>query len=236
MRDFVSSVVILAFLLTPIAAQSLWEIPQRKQPIRVDGHLDDWQGVPGIVLAPGREDVSYTGDFKPEDVQVIFRALWDRERLYLALEWRDDVWDIQQIRRQQAVWVSPDGQRRDRMIFFDNVRFQIKEVDYDYTLWMSPRLENQGPFAWNRLRRKVKGVETAIQVPAIAARYNDGVATMELAIPFKELRLRARPGRSYTVNLLVADSDSPGVPLEVKIGRLKWLEWSGRMIFLSRGS
>jgi hypothetical protein len=235
MRDFLSFFVVLVFLLNPLAAQDLWEVPKRKQPVRVDGHLDEWQGVPAIVLAPGRGGVSPSGNFKTEDLQVVIRSLWDKERLYLALEWKDDVWDIRQIRRQEAVWVSPDGQRRDRMTFFDNLRFQIKEVDYDYTLWMSPRVEDRGPYAWNRLLKKVKGVEVAVQVPAIAVRYSDGVATMELALAFKDLRLKGKAGRRYPVHLLVVDSDSPGAPLELKVNSLKWLEWNGQIVLRAEG-
>jgi hypothetical protein len=230
MRKFMLFFVVFALLLNPLFAQDLWQVPQTKEPIRVDGHLDEWQGVPAVVLEQGRIRVSSTGSFKPEDLRVTVRALWDKDRLYVALEWKDDIWDIRQVRRNEVVWVSPDGQRRDRMIFFDNLRFQIKEVDYDYTLWLSPRIADQGPYAWNRLQKKVKGVEVAVQVPSIAVRYNEGVATMELALPFKDLRLKGKVGRSYPVSLLVADSDSPGAPLEVKLNKLKWLEWNGQIV------
>ncbi|MFQ5738612.1 MAG: hypothetical protein ACE5JX_06330 [Acidobacteriota bacterium] len=214
------------------SGQSVWRVPRKNQDIQVDGFLKDWEGVPSLVLSPASPGVSVHGEFKDDDVQVGLRALWDKKSLYLAIDWVDDRWDIQQVRRRDAVFVAPDRRRRDRMYFFDNLRFHIQELNYDYLLWLSPRANDLGPYHWHRLLAGSRGMEAASASPVMTPRNHDSHVQLEVLFSWKQLRIKPqkRKKKGLPLELLLADSDSPGLILDQKSNRLKWLLWNGRMI------
>lgn len=220
---FSTSLLVLGI---PLEAQ-VWSIPRRTRELHLDGVLDEWQGIPGITLRPGQTPSQ--GTFHPNDVSVELKAVWDDECLYLGLEWQDDVWDIREVRRRDSVFVTPDRQRRDRMLFFDYLRFHLSQLNYDYLLWFSPRANEQGPFFWERLLKGKASMEAASSPPVITPRQEDGKVHMELRFYWKELQLK--PGRlkknPMPLSLIVADGDAPDQLLETKLANLKWLEWKG---------
>ena len=108
-----TSLTFLACLVVGAATvrgQQRWEIPQRERHIQIDGFTDEWQGVPWLKLSPSDGDEG----FKEGDVELRIQGLWDKENLYLAMHWTDDVWDIERVRRRDAVSLTPDRRRRDR--------------------------------------------------------------------------------------------------------------------------
>ncbi len=225
------AVFLLLSGLAPLQAQSSWTVPYRNQELQMDGFIEDWSGVPEIVLRPLQAGLQTNGDFADGGLEVSLRALWDEEALYLAIEWMDDVWDVEQVRRRDAVFVTSDRTRRDRMYFHDNIKFQIRELDYDYLLWFSPRVDDQGPFFWQRRLQGMRAMEGATAAPFMTPRQEEGRVTMEIRFDWKELRIKPkkRIKSGLPVLLVVADSDSPDSVPESKLSRLKWLEWAGRM-------
>lgn len=208
-----------------------WEVAPARGGIQIDGFLDDWNAVPALILRPAGGVLS-NGSFGNNVLQVQVRALWDKQSLYLAIEWRDDTWDVQEVARREAVWITPDNQRRDRMYFYDNFKFSIQEADYDYTLWVSPRVGDRGPFLWQRLLQGLKGMEMATASPMVTGRFQNGTATLEVMFFWKELRIKPKGGRQIPLSLMVADSDLPGKMLETKLNQLKSLEWNGKIRLL----
>ena len=208
-----------------VRAQQRWEIPQRERHIQIDGFTDEWQGVPWVKLSPSAGDEG----FKEGDVELRIQGLWDKENLYLALHWTDDVWDIERVRRRDAVWLTPDRRRRDRTLFYDYLKFHIRRSDYDYTFWMTPRIESRGPFGWHRLLKGYKGMETATSAPIVTARQKQDTATMEVLFSWKEMDIKPRSGRAIPLLLTLADSDLPGTSLEMKLEQLKAIRWRGAM-------
>ncbi len=216
-------------MLGPAWGQS-WNIPHRTQQILLDGWLEDWRGVPELILRPGASGVRTQGEFGDSDVSVKIKALWDEDGLYLAVEWQDDRWDIREVRRRDAVFVTPDRRRRDRMLFFDNLKFQIRTLEFDYLLWVSPRVQDQGPFFWHRRLRGANVRESATRDPVITPReHEDGRVTLEILLEWKELELKPKKlvKNGLPVLILLADSDQPGSILESKLANLKSLEWDG---------
>lgn len=207
-------------------AQQRWEIPQRQRHIQIDGFTDEWQGVPWIRLSPSSGDQG----FKEDDVELQIQGVWDKENLYLAMRWTDDVWDIQRVRRRDAVWLTPDRRRRDRMLFYDFLKFHIRRSDYDYTFWMTPRIESRGPFRWHRLLKGYRGMETATSEPIVTARQKEQTATLEVLFSWEEMDIKPKPGRVIPLLLTLADSDLPGTSLELKLEQLKAVRWRGSMI------
>ena len=211
-------------------SQERWEIPHRASEIRVDGFIDDWPEIEGLVLSAATPGVESHGDFSSDSVTMHLRALWDQEALYVAIRWEDDIWDIKEVSRAEAVWITPDKRRRNRMYFFDNLNFSILKADYDFTLWVSPRVD-QGPFLWHRLLEGLRRMETARVTPLLAARFRNGAVIVELLFYWKELRIKPKKGQTIPLTLLIADSDWPDEPLERKLKKLKRLEWDGSMLF-----
>jgi hypothetical protein len=219
-------------LFTSAFAESSWEIPERKIEVLLDGFLDEWTDVPFMVLEPGGPELKSGGQFGDDDLKVKIMALWDKEYLYLALEWHDDVWDVGKVARREAVWIDPEGTRRDRMHFFDNFKFHIRKSDYDYTMWVSPRAEDEGPHYWSRLLQGYGGMERATGAPMVTARNHGGHVTMEVELLWKQLRLKPKKKEPIPVRLVIADTDLPGKLLEAKLGHLKWVGWIGQLRFV----
>ncbi|MFB3906299.1 MAG: hypothetical protein ACE15E_22880 [Acidobacteriota bacterium] len=215
----------LSFL--EVAAQAVWQIPKKPAAIQVDGFLQEWDAVAGITLQSGAPDVRSDSVTQADDVSVVAKAAWDEDNLWIALEWKDNTWDVEQVLRQQAVWVTPQQQRRERMLFYDYLKVQMIDPEFDYLLWLSPRIENRGPFYWSRLLSGAKRMERATSPPAISARQRGGAATVEILLPWRELHIKPKAGKSLPLSLVIADSDLPGKPLELKLSQLKSLVWDG---------
>ena len=211
------------------AAGGPFQIGYKSREILLDGRLDDWNGVTGIELSPGVAGVKSSGDIGEDDIRVGLRALWDEEGLYLAVEWTDDEWDVTRIRRREAIFVDNDGRRRNRMRLYDNLMVQIKEVNYDYTLWVSPRADGQGPFYWQKLLKGENAFESATHVPVITPREGEPTTSLEIMIRWKQIRSNPKrfKKRGLPIYISVSDGDSPGVPVEAKIGKAGRLDWQG---------
>ena len=223
-------VVVSLFFLVRAQGQAVWEIPKAEQEIQLDGFIDEWPtNLPRLLLSPTSPMIRVTGEFGKEDLSLSLRFLWDSQNLYVAVEWEDDEWDLKQVRRNKAVWVSPDRRRRDRMHFFDNLKFHIQRSEYDYILWTSPRAKEQGPFVWQRLLEGVTGMETATSPPLVTGRFRANKVTMEIMFYWKQLRIKPKRTMIVPLTLIVADSDLPGGFLESKLNQLKWLEWKGQV-------
>jgi hypothetical protein len=218
---------------SPVAAQSSWDIPSRHGEILIDGYLKEWDGIPALTIAPSVAGLRKGGEFSGDsDVSLKVQALWDPRVLYLALTWKDDVWDVEEVSRENAVWIDAKKKRRDRMFFFDYLKFHIRDADYDYTFWLSPRVDETGPFFWCRLLEGYKGMERATASPMVTARQEDGTVTMEVMLLWKELKIDPKPDRAIPLTLILSDSDLPGRMLESKLNALKWVAWRGEVNLL----
>ena len=198
--------------------------------IRVDGSLSEWEGIPALRISPKTPDITIDGEFKEDDFDFQIRSVWNKQYLYIAIQWRDDVWDIEDVSRKNATWTDPDsGQRRDRMYFFDNFKFHIRESDYDYTLWISPKEEDNGPYHWARLLMGYRGNERAGAKPMLRADSDGNTSTIEMMIVWKQLKLKPKNGLTIPLRLTVTDSDLPGRFEETKVKAMKSVEWVGNL-------
>ena len=227
-------VVVLAGSVPRVLYAADWRVPRADREIRVDGHLDEWQGIPALTLSPEVEGLESGGAFSGEgDVYLTLQAAWDPERLYVAIVWRDDEWDIEEVKRRDAVWVDPQGKRRDRLLFFDNLKLHFHEADYDYVFWLSPRKDDQGPYFWCRLLEGYRRLERASLDPLVSTSLrDDGSQQMEVMFFWKQLRQDPKRKKPLPVTVILADSDQPRVSLESKLPHLKWLAWVGYIQFI----
>ena len=227
---FLFSLTAFVFM-EPLGAQQVWRVSDQVLDIQIDGFTDEWKGVPGLTLSPKEASaLKVIGEFGEDDVELTLKGLWNRENLYIAVHWIDNIWDIKEVTRRKAVWVTPDRRRRDRMLFFDYLKFHIRESDYDFTFWLTPRIDEQGPFQWHRLLEGLKGMERASNSPVITGRNREDGATLEILLSWRELKIEPRPGMRVPLVLILADSDLVGTALEYKLDRLKSLEWRGLLM------
>jgi hypothetical protein len=221
--------LVFLFLTITTQAQRTWEVLRTSDDIQIDGFLEEWETVPVLVISAGKPGVGSHGHFDSPDLTLTVRALWNSESLYLAVTWKDNEWDVHKVPRHEAVWVSPEKRRRDRMQFFDNLKFHIEEPFYSYILWISPRVGDQGPFLWYRLLEGPRGMETAVGAPLVTGRFRKDEATLEIMLNWEDLKKKPKLNQEIGLTLLVADSDLPGKMLETKANQLKWLQWDGQM-------
>ncbi len=216
--------------VTSLYAQSTWDIPSRRQSVQVDGFLREWDGIPAISISPTAPGIARTGEFAATgDAGAEIKAFWNEQALYLGIRWVDNQWDIEKVSRENAVWTSPTGQRRDKMLFYDNIKLELREEEHDYVIWLAPRVAGRGPFSWYRLMKSTRGLEVASATPSIAFREDGPAMTAEIILQWKELKMKGKAGRTYPLQILVADSDLPGKPLEMKARDLRSLLWSGQL-------
>jgi hypothetical protein len=226
--------VLVAICTSSLGVAQAWQVPYKNANVQIDGFIKEWEGIPKIVLRPGAPGVGVEGEFNQDglDVELTMQAQWDEESLFVAVHWKDDVWDLRKIRRSDAVFVTPDKRRRDRMLFYDYVKLQIKELKYDYLMWFSPRVEDEGPYYWHRRTEGLGAMEGATASPVLTPReQDDGSVTMELQFSWKELRIKTKKKlkTGLPIQLLVSDSDRPGLIEESKLAGLKSLQWNGQM-------
>ena len=212
-----------------VANDSSWSIPYRSSEVLLDGFLSDWEGLPSIQLDPAARGVKVVGIPAGDYATASVKAFWDQTGLYLAVDWRDDIWDVQQVKRSESVFVASDGRRRERMYLHDNIRIQFRHVKYNYLLWASPRIDGRGPYYWQRLQRGGKFLERATHVPVINPRASGHRATLEIMLTWKQLGLKPKDIRKKGLRaiLTLADSDSPEMSVEGKLGRVGRLDWTG---------
>ena len=208
-------------------AQSVWVIPKRVGDVLVDGNLQEWEGVPALDLSPTATGIQKGGTFHDQDLDVRVQAMWDEDDLFVALTWIDDVWDVREVTRRDAVWIDSDKKRRDRMYFFDYLKFHLRDAEYDYTLWVSPRDGDEGPFSWCRLLEGYRGLERATMSPTFSAQQSGDKTTIEFLLSWSDLRLKRDQLGKVPLTLIVSDSDHPGKLIEAKLEDVKWLAWRG---------
>lgn len=228
-RNRTALLILVAFSMSSLNlfGQAVWQVRKKSAAIQVDGFLQEWEAVPGLTLHVGAPNVRSESVSQADDVSVVAKAAWDKDNLYVALEWKDNTWDVEQVLRQQAVWLTPQQQRRERMLFYDYFKIQMSDAEFDYVFWVTPRIDNRGPYSWCRLLSGAKRMERATSPPAISTRQQDGKATLEILFTWRELNAKPKAGKTLPLTLLVADSDLPGKPLELKLPQLKSLVWDG---------
>lgn len=230
----IGSFFIGSFFTAHAAAQNVWTVPRVESHIQMDGRLDDWQGITPVVLDPAGGAVRSLGEFSANDLRLSLRAAWKKDGFYMALEWQDNSWDVEEVSRNEANWIDPEGKRRNRMAFFDNMSLQLRRSDMHYTVWVSPRANEQGPFSWAKLFGK-KRMELAGTPPLISTFVSDdGRVHMELLFQWKDMLLKPKSYKDLLCRIDVADSDLSGQPLESKVGMLKSLQWVGLMTFAKK--
>jgi hypothetical protein len=181
--------------------------PLTRRTVRVDGALNDWDGVPALNLATARFRKLRADWQGPEDLSGTLRICADATNFYLAAEIRDNVFC-----QTYAGWDAWKG---------DNLQLGLSPL----TPWDSREAGDQrqeiglsltahGPECYRSAGDGEKGVLTNV---TLVARRAGGATIYECAIPWRELPGMG-PARSvFGFGLFVNDNDGDG--------RRGYLEW-----------
>jgi len=183
-----------------------------------------------LSLEPDREEIDQSGPFHgPDDLSGALGIGWTPEGLRVTVGWVDDEWDTVRRGRDEAIWTSADGSRRDAMYFHDGLKVQLRHGDYNYTVWLSPRKD---PYQWHGLHRARQRVESP--APEVEIGFEDDALQMRLLIPWDSIGLTSAENQNLRAVFLLADSDEPGRDDAARSDAARsestrYLAWSGEL-------
>ena len=226
MHKVASTTILLLMYSLPAAAL---DIQVAKYPIEIDGYLPEWGGVLPISLQPGGDGIGVRGAFSgTDDHEADAYAVWDAQFLYLAIAVTDDAVDVAKIHPDNQVWSGPNGERKDRMFYYDQLKLFVRDSSSSLgnNIWITPKQPDGAPYAWGHRQRSPADE----QFPGnLAGELVDGTYTFEVALPWSWLEITPRTNTVFNIRILLVDADLPGVSIEEKIAKKteKWVWWSG---------
>lgn len=187
-------------------------IPMKPDPpFAVDGHLEDWTGVPGeLLLARAAQSTWGGAQWKsPADLSATVRIAWRPDMLYLAADVTDD--KLRQTQRGTGIWkgdcvqllldATPDGEPG--RSHFGSGQFQIVFSPGNFQRSGDP-LSDCPPEAGC-----FKPADLALPGSLVAAQQTDRGYTLEAALPWTLLGV-ARPAVGTPIRFEVAVFDTDG--------------------------
>lgn len=187
-----------------------------RTPVAIDGKLDDsvWATAPAERIDTAPQSFRF-GDGAPwrdvKDLSATWRAAWDADALYLAVEVTDDVYRVQFA--DSAIW-NQDGLQ----FLFDPTRpLAEKAGKYDYSVGAGTK----GPQAWCHLaaHSSVSEGEAAQFKTAVSDLPGSaGGKCYEIAIPWTRLvPFTPAPGANLGMAMILNEDDGAG-----RVGFMGW--------------
>lgn len=183
--------------------------------ITIDGKFDEpiWKQAReqkiDIAEANFRFDKSATWD-GIDDLSAVWRAVWDDENLYLAVEVKDDVHHVQF--SDGAVW-NQDGLQ----FLFDPVRKDAEKAGkYDYSLGIGTK----GPQAWCHLsgHSSISEGPAQFRIASTPLPGSAGGLRYEIAIPWTQLApFEPVKGANLGMTMILNEDDGDG-----RVGFMGW--------------
>lgn len=200
-------------LSTPmLAADAVIGIPMKPDPPpAVDGHIEDWNNVPGALLLNRREQATWGGAHwkSPADLSARVWIAWRQDMLYFAAEVTDD--NLRQADRAAGIWkgdsiqlildVAPDEEPT--RTYLGRGQFQIALSPGNFQHTGDPLTDCPA----EAYCFKPEGF--ALKGTLVASQQTEHGYTIEAAIPWSVLGV-ARPAAGMPVNFEVAVFDTDG--------------------------
>ena len=236
-----TGILFVAAAVAALAAAAVADPPQITavdRAVVIDGVLEEW-GVPKpLHIRAGDGPVGVRGGFNgASDHFAEVYLMWSAESLYVAVVVQDDIQDVARIPPEDVVWKGPNGERRDKMYYFDHLKVFVRapRANLGYNIWVAPadastaELETMsGPaYAWGSQQRSPGSLDVPVRV---GSAISPGLYTYELAIPWEWLQVHPVEGMKFDSMFLLPDSDRPKLSLENKVGQSnKWIWWKEKI-------
>jgi hypothetical protein len=196
--------------------------PRVKQPVAIDGNLDEWQAIPFIkvdkiknvrIAGPFGTITNSPYDWKgPGDLSVEFATQWDEKYLYVAFKVTDDVFNqpATSLGSWQGDNIQLDIEPGNKGSKEDWVSFQLANIPKGDEVYQNHPLSN--PFSVPEIK------EGVMESSKIKTKIVPGGMIYEAAIPMRALwPFEPGIGKSIGLSWLANDNDSKG--------RRGWIEW-----------
>ena len=195
----------------------------RAKNIKIDGKLEDWDGIKPIILNDRTPDaIQYrNSEYKgADDCSAEMRFAWDEKFLYIAAKVKDDK-HFQPVRDSQ-VWSG------------DCIQFAVidggplpvsRSQEVSALNEFAISADKDGGYVYSWCTRE-NGLQSR---SPIAVSGGDGEIVYEVAIPWQDINV-ARPasGKRLGLSFVVADNDGDGLR--------GWLEWTPGIFYFKNAS
>lgn len=198
-----------------------WSAPYLAKSPVIDGDLGEWQSLPAMILGLAPDEVVYLKDWKPVRGNYLGSSWngpldcsakgwlgWNQDALFFAMEVYDDAF-VSPPRNPDDLWKN-DSIEIALDPLFDRTKDGFSEDDQEY--WFALIGTNAVSFCARGER-----MEQQADFPARAKRQPRGWS-LEMAIPWSELKIQPQLGRKMGFTWLVNDTDTGT--------ELTWLEWT----------
>lgn len=167
-----------------------------KKEIRIDGNLNDWDGIAPIILNTASDALIakkwWTG---PDDLSVNFYIAYNNEFLYLGVKVKDE--SLMQKYTGRNIW------KNDCLHIALKINSNISRlIDYEYGFALTSKgIQNYCWLSPNGEKGYLSAINTMVK-------REKGVTFYEIAIPQKEIEpLKLKAGNIFGFNFAVMDSD-----------------------------
>jgi predicted esterase len=181
---------------TRVLAEPVFDIPEIKGAITVDGRVGDWktEGFIVEVMSGGAGDVR-----PPENFDPSFRAGWNKDALFLLVTVRDD--QVAESDDQQKLFAKDSvelfvGRKQGAQEYFQILTGTGSDERF-------PKLRTM------EINRRKSAPEAKIAVEAAATR-KPGAYTVEARLPWSNLGISPKSGDEIALQICVNDVDSDG--------------------------
>lgn len=185
--------------------------------IVIDGQSEDWVNISSLNLSSADSTITEgKGTWTDDDLDLTVQTAWDEEYLYVAATWKDNVFDVKNTPLDSVIWNGhPDGLRRDRMYYYDNLAIRLRLPNY-IGFWLTPgNLENNG-YQHGELINPVTAINQV----------DESTFFIEAKILWKEMVYTPIVGDSISFQVIASDSDHPSYSLLEKNDATKYILWT----------
>ena len=205
----------LFFITCPGQPQEFGTIPQTSS-IWIDGNHTEWGNVPTLFLSSSDSTITEgKGTFEKSSLELDIQVAWNEEDLYVAAFWEDDVLDVIDIPLDSVLWTGhPDGLRRDKMYYYDNLAIRLRVPNY-FGYWLTPGNMEKGGLQHAEL----------INPSSAIKQIDEHTFFIESKVSWRELGIRPSVGDTVNLQIIAPDSDTPSSSLLEKNPSTKYLLW-----------
>jgi hypothetical protein len=205
------------------------DCPRRTAPVKVDGRLDDWPGLPLACTIP--QEIQFDPDTwsGPDDASFRFATAYDDANLYIAIRATDDrnVFDQgQDVWRQDGLEVRLDARADPQR----SLGTGEHEGDDFLVVAVSPVPDSSMALLY--------GPMNLPELPRVARSRMDGGYAAEIAVPASYLdMMQGKPWQAFRLSIAQDDFDYPGRPGAQIWWRPDWrrpLNYPGSGTFMRR--
>ncbi|MEM6525794.1 MAG: hypothetical protein AAF693_18490 [Bacteroidota bacterium] len=159
---------------------------------------------------------STSSTFELNDLMIDLKIGWNDKGLLFNVLWKDDVVDYTRITKGNAIIKDADGNRRDKMYFYDNMEIKLVNDDFIYESWWSI---SDLIYQWHSLRVKENDQWQSELTPRpnFEKDIDEKEVRLFVQIEWEVLGFEAPANKGINLIFVVSDSDQPEQSIDNKM-------------------